>query len=220
MTCQVGQDSLFAVDLKALDCQMVFANSNGKTFRTEKLPKARIQRKTPCILNIDDKQIFIIGGQNNTTNLMQSSISQFNIAQNCWIEKNPKLVIARVASSGCRAGETIYVVGGVDCFGKTLNSIETLSIPDLAKGKAAWKLIETPEAEFPGRGSPVVAALNSEEIVILGGWTGRERINLSDICRYNFKTGKFFRECGRYSWDELGKPESRFFSPMNHHASY
>ena len=124
------------------------------------------------MLNIDDKQIFVIGGQHNTTNVMLSSVSQFNIAQNCWIEKMPKLVIPRVASSACRAGGTIFVVGGVEGYGKTLNSIETLNLADLVKGKAVWKLIEPPEANFPGRASPIVASLNSEEIVILGGYVG------------------------------------------------
>ena len=170
---------------------MVFVNVGARTFRTEKLARAKYHRKTPCLLNIDDERIFLIGGQNTKPgeDKWYRTVSQYSIGKNKWIEGLPKLNIPRVASSACYCNGHIFVVGGVPSTGTVLNSIEKLNLEDLGKGKATWKLIE-PICGFPGRAIPVCAAINSEEIAILGGSAGPTEM-IGDLWIFNVNTEKF-----------------------------
>ena len=59
--------------------------------------------------------------------------------------------------------------GGWDVNGAILNSIEKLGLADLANGEAVWRLIDPPSDKLSGRAFSVVATINSQEIVILGG---------------------------------------------------
>ena len=61
----------------------------------------------------------------------------------------------------------IYVIAGRKST--DLNSIEKLSLADVAKGVAAWRLIEIDEVSFSPRSSMAVVALNCRLVVIFGG---------------------------------------------------
>ena len=61
----------------------------------------------------------------------------------------------------------IYVIAGRKS--KDLNSIEKLSLADVAKGVAAWRLIKIDEVSFSPRSSMAVVALNCRQVAIFGG---------------------------------------------------
>lgn len=102
-------------------------------------------------------------------------------------------------------------------IGKVLNSIEKLSLVDLARGKAVWNLIQ-PICGFTGRAIPLVAALNSEEIAILGGCIGPTD-KLGDLWVFNVNTEKFTEDILKFSqFNE--KTMIKFYTPMNHSFSF
>ena len=111
-TCQVGQDRLFAYNSSTLNCQMVFISSYGRTFKIKELAKTFTHRNLTCMVNIDDKQIFLIGGVDFYPETTLSSVSRYTIAENSWDENMPALVVPRASSSGCYVGRNIFVFGG------------------------------------------------------------------------------------------------------------
>ena len=122
---------------------------------------------------------------------MLASIDLYKIAENSWTERNlPELNVARGCAGGCHIGGNIYVIGGISKYGNCLNSVEKLNLADLARGKAVWKLIKPSQSVFSERSSSVVAPINSEEIVILGGGLGAEAFK-NDIFFFNIGYEKF-----------------------------
>ena len=118
-------------------------------------------------------------------------MSIYKIAENSWSERNlPDLNVARGSAGGCHVGDYIYVIGGISKYQNCINSIEKLNLTDLAIGKAVWKLIKPSQCEFSERMSSVVAAINSEEIAILGG-VDDDEVFKNDIFIFNTRSEKF-----------------------------
>ena len=189
-SCQIGEDRLvlFAYNVQSLRCIMVQLNSNLGTFRTHELAKPKIHRDHSTIVNVDDSQIFMIGGV-DTSGHQYSSVSLYKIAENNWTENLPELNEARGCASGCYVGRAIFVFGGFN-WTTIFNTIEKLSLANLASGEAQWQLIEPSLKEFPALTNPCLTALNREEIAILGGKNTPEDFS-NGIYIFNTKTEKF-----------------------------
>jgi hypothetical protein len=81
------------------------------------------------------------------------------------------------------------VIGGIGFERLMLNSIEKLSLTDLARGDTEWQLFEISIDYFYPLFFSVVVPINSEEIAILGGHiNARDASN--EIFIFNTKTDK------------------------------
>ena len=90
------------------------------------------------------------------------SCLRYDIMSDEWTDI-PSLNVARKRSGSCHLNGRIYAFAGKG--ESDLNSIEMLITDPMA---SSWKLIQAPKL-FSPRTCPIVAPLNQEEIVIIGG---------------------------------------------------
>ena len=94
-----------------------------------------------------------------------------------------ELVEARCGAASCSLGEYVYTFCGYNDQNTTQNSFERFSITS-----DKWELVDYPTNQaFTPRKCPVVANLNQEEIIIMGGV---DQKLMRDIFIYNATTGK------------------------------
>lgn len=80
-TCQIRDDRLFALSNITCDCYMLILNFDGRNYKRTKLPKAKKHRAAPCFVNVDDKELLIIGGFVVANGTWLGSVSVFMIAE-------------------------------------------------------------------------------------------------------------------------------------------
>ena len=85
----------------------------------------------------------------------------------------PELRVARSRASCLFIGGRIYAVGGHGVGGAAIQSIERLTIRVNDQDAKVWKEIHPDiiDPNFTPRAWPLVAAMNNQTIVILGGET-------------------------------------------------
>ena len=83
------------------------------------------------------------------------------------------MILARAGHGSCFIGSTLFVIFGSDDFdGRFQCSFEKLETNNMS---ARWQLIELPTEGLKRRINPVVAALNTRQILIMGGSRHYER---------------------------------------------
>ena len=98
-------------------------------------------------------------------------VDWYNVEETVW-KRAPDLNVPRAAHSGCSIGEKTYVFCGATNGRKAINSIESLNAEDLIAGTARleWDLIEVPVETLAPRWGLIVAPINENEIVVMGGY--------------------------------------------------
>lgn len=161
-------------------------------------------RQVPSLANFADEFIFVSGGQDPKWESFLSSVHKYDIQNDSW-SRAPALSKPRVGHASCTLNDMIYVFcGGVvnpddnDDIGEPNpdNSIEFLNARALINGTAqvTWQLVQLAEpnsSPLSARFLPVVAPLNSTEIVILGGDSSIEGANLllGDMLIFDIESG-------------------------------
>ena len=111
---------------------------------------------------MNDKFIFASGGERKDGEALRS-VERFDIIGDFWAEM-PQMKVARYAHGSCTLATAVYVLCGWN--GEWLNSVEKLETLNLVAG---WLLIQIPPTSLTPRINQVVAALNSSQILIMGG---------------------------------------------------
>ena len=90
----------------------------------------------------------------------------------------------RIRHASVAVGDTVYVVCGYQGYGRYLNSLERLDTTQIDSDVARWLLIRVPDSDLPPRAELVAAAINDNQIVILGGTTEKEN-DFSDVAIFD-----------------------------------
>ena len=123
--------------------------------------------------NLLDQFIFRTGGVSSRTILR--TVERYDILRNVW-EEMPQMKVGRYNHGSCTLGSAVYALCGQITDIECLNSVEKLDTRDLPAG---WRLIKMPPTSFVPRASLVTAALDSHQILIMGGWDSLDF--LSDV---------------------------------------
>ena len=128
-----------------------------------------LYRECHALANYDDKFVYATGGREHVVNGGGvRSVERLSIVFRRWEQVQP-MNIGRSLHGSCALGNSIYVFCGLTSFMKHTNSIEKLVVDGPYARWEKWELIEFPLNTFPVNRSFNCAALNSHEIVLLGG---------------------------------------------------
>ena len=159
----------------------------------EELNAAKLNRGQHALCNFRDILIFATGGaeiiQGNTYGATTCQVwSVYDLKWHHIQELNE----GRFNHASCAMDDYIFVFGGNPKILNLTNSIERLLVAGPNAKTEQWSLIQLPEHLFRPRNFMACCALNSVEIVILGGYF--ERVNgskdCSDVLIYNIRTNK------------------------------
>ena len=125
-----------------------------------------------------DKHIYVSGGEE-----VKNNVQRYVIDEERW-ELVPPMIIGRKKHSSCALGPNIYVTCGYE-NGKVLNSFERLDTREIESGTARWQISGHSPDVLPPRCEPAFFALNSHQLIILGGY---RHGYLSDVVIYDERT--------------------------------
>ena len=170
--------------------QVVFFSQNGDgqsphDFETRGIEAAGVKihrtgaaaalthRAAPSICTFVEEFIFFSGGFDPDTLEPIDSVDIYDVHTDRWPTKAPCLNQARASHSSCALGNMLYVLCGRQ-KNRLLNSIECIDAQQLVTQSKTcpapqWTLIEIDPTDFKPRVYELVAPLNSQELVILGG---------------------------------------------------
>ena len=132
------------------------------TFTVENKADSDQQRKEPCLANVRNEFIVVIGGLDFWNNRNISSVSRYQIAGDKW-EGMPALNEARRSASACYVGGYVYVMGGLG-----VNTIERLDVTASSNARTAWELIQPEGMSLSPLYRLAFVPISCNEIVILG----------------------------------------------------
>jgi len=98
---------------------------------------------------------------------------------------------ARSGHASCTLGLSVFVFCGIHEYSLSTNTVERLQPFSLDPSKSKrWELIHVSDTEMSPRYWPVAQALNSSEIVIMGGKNDADK-SLGTVIIFDTKTDTF-----------------------------
>ena len=167
-------------------------NLDSTSLRSENRSDLLTARMVPTLANFADEFVFVSGGQDPAYESVLSSVHKYDIVNDRWTQA-PALSRPRVGHASCTLNDKLYVFcGGVVSTNASDeasepypdNSIESLNVRALIDRveTVTWQVITLKNAQngvkLTPRFLPVVSSLNTAEIVILGGDSSIEGVNM------------------------------------------
>ena len=95
---------LFQLRDRSKKCRLVQVNHASQDFSVQDLPDALTERRVPCLVNLGESRVLVIGGLNH------SSSELIDIKQKKWRSINATLYSDRGNASACKLGDFIYLI--------------------------------------------------------------------------------------------------------------